>query len=328
MTLSNRVWRHRAGWLLRVALAVVILGLVIRAVPLSEVARRTREAAPEPLLLALALAGAASLLLALRLWWLAHALGLSPTLGTATGVNLSALFYGLFLPGGNVTGGAIRFYRLAGAERRVTAAAGAIAWDRLSATLALCLVGFTCWLLASHPKPSWPALAFTLGTAAISAVMVVSRFAGPRESPVSPSTGVETNKLRRMARTIRGALREVAQLRVSDHVAALGLSIAIQILGTAVYAALADAIGLRMSPLTIGWIRAAVMLLLLLPITISGLGVREGALMVLLTAEGVDQAPAVALGILVFGVTVLAPALVGGVSEGIRLIRADGGAHR
>jgi glycosyltransferase 2 family protein len=303
-------------------LAAAILALVIRAVPLGEVARRTREAAPGPLLLALVLAGAASLLLAFRLWLLAQALGLSPTLGTAAGVNLSALFYGLFLPGGNVTGGAIRFYRLAGPGRRVTAAAGAIAWDRLSATLALCLVGLTCWLFAPHPKPSWPALVFALGIAATLGIMALGVSATGGESSVSPSTGGDTNRLRQMARAIRSGLREVARLKISDHAAALGLSIAVQILGTAIYAALAGALGVRISPLTIGWIRAAVMLVLLLPITISGLGVREGTLMVLLTAEGVGQAPAFALGMLVFGATVLAPALVGGVSEGIRFIRA------
>jgi glycosyltransferase 2 family protein len=295
---------------------------VIRAVPLGEVARRTREAAPGPLLLALALAGAASFLLALRLWLLAHALGLFPTLGTAAGVNLSALFYGLFLPGGNVTGGAIRFYRLAGPGRRVTAAAGAIAWDRLSATLALCLVGLTCWLLAPRPKPPWPAPVFALGIAATLGIMALGVRASGVESIASPSSGGDTNRLRRIGNFIRSGLREVARLKISDHAAALGLSIAIQILGTAIYAALAAALGMRISPLTLGWIRAAVMLLLLLPITISGLGVREGTLMVLLTSEGVGQAPALALGILVFGATVLAPALVGGVSEGIRFIRA------
>jgi uncharacterized membrane protein YbhN (UPF0104 family) len=321
MALPNGAWRRRAAWLLRLTLAVAILALVIRAVPMDEVVRSTREAAPGPLLLALALAGVASLLLALRLWLLAHAMGLSPTLGTAAGVNLSALFYGLFLPGGNVTAGAIRFYRLAGSERRLTVAAGAIAWDRLSATLALCLVGFMCWLVAPQPRPSWPALAFALGAAATLVVMAVSLLATHGESPVSPSIEVGTNKLSRMARAIRSALREVVRLRPRDHAAALGLSIAIQILGTAVYAALAGALGLRISPLTIGWIRAAVMLLLLLPITISGLGVREGTLMVLLTAEGVSQAPAVAFGLLVFAATVLAPALAGGVSEAIRLTR-------
>jgi len=38
-----------------------------------------------------------------------------------------------------------------------------------------------------------------------------------------------------------------------------------------------------------GWIRAAMMLVLLLPVAISGLGVREGALMVLLAGAGFSE---------------------------------------
>lgn len=65
------------------------------------------------------------------------------------------------------------------------------------------------------------------------------------------------------------------------------------------------------------------MLVLLLPITISGLGVREGALLVLLGSEGVGEVPAVALGILVFATTVLIPGLLGGAREGLRLMRTE-----
>jgi hypothetical protein len=45
-------------------------------------------------------------------------------------------------------------------------------------------------------------------------------------------------------------------------------------------------------------------------------------LMVLLTTQGVDEVTAVALGVLVFATTVVAPGLVGGVSEGIRLMNS------
>jgi hypothetical protein len=287
------------------------------------VARRTREASPAPLLLALGLAGAGSLIVAIRLRRLARALGLSPTLGAAAGVNLSALFYGLFLPGGNVTGGAIRFYRLAGSERRMAAAAGAIIWDRLFATLALCLVGLLCWLVAPLSKPAWPALAFALGAAATLGVMAIAMLAG-RGDPAAPAPPwAASSKLGRIGRRIGSAFREVARPRPNDHAAALALSIVAQILGTALYAALAAAVGVGISPVTIGWIRAVVLLLLLLPVTISGLGVREGALMVLLAAEGVGGVPALALGVLVFATTVLVPGLVGGVNEGIRVLRAE-----
>jgi hypothetical protein len=195
-----------------------------------------------------------------------------------------------------------------------------IVWDRLSATISLCLVGLGCWLLAPGPKPTWAAVAFSLGTAAILAVMALSHLATRTIVSAVPSNTPATTRVQRVLKSLRSALREAARLTASDHAASLALSVATQILGTGVYLALAAAIGVRVPAFDIGWIRAAVMLVLLLPITISGLGVREGALMVLLAGQGVGQAPAVALGVLVFGATVLAPALIGGLSEGVRYI--------
>jgi glycosyltransferase 2 family protein len=321
-TPAARVWQRRGGWLLRLLIAAAILALVIRAVPVADVTRRVREASPRPLLLALALSAIGSLIVAARLRLLAGALGLSPTLATATDVNLSAQFYGLFLPGGNVTGGVIRFYRLAGSQRRVAAAAGAIAWDRLSATLALCLVGLSCWVLVPASKPVWPGLAFALGAIAIVGIMAAGVLVG-RGTPGMAGPPPGSGRLRLVVYRIGRGIRELARPGVRDHAVALVLSIVSQVLGIMLYIALAASLGVSIPIITMGWIRSVVLLLLLLPITISGLGLREGALMVLLTAEGVGQVPAVAFGVLVFAATVLAPALVGGVSEGFRLLRPE-----
>jgi glycosyltransferase 2 family protein len=301
---------------------VAILALVSRAVPIADVTLRVREASPGPLLLALALSGVGSLIVAARLRLLAATLGLAPTLAAAADVNLSAQFYGLFLPGGNVTGGAIRFYRLAGSQRRAAAAAGAIVWDRLSATLALCLVGLGCWVLVPASKPVWPGLAFGVGGIAIVGMMAAGMLVG-RGTPAVSGPQPGSGRLRLAAYRIWTGIRELARPRAKDQAMALVLSIVSQVLGILLYVALAASLGLSIPIITMGWIRSVVLLLLLLPVTISGLGLREGALMVLLTAEGVGQIPAVAFGVLVFAVTVLAPALVGGVSEGFRLTRPE-----
>src|ERR1051326_9007558 len=70
-------------------------------------------------------------------------------LGTfeALEINLATLFWGLFLPGGNITGIAVRLYRLARAGGRYAAGLLAMAGDRLTATGAVSFMGIACWLL-------------------------------------------------------------------------------------------------------------------------------------------------------------------------------------
>jgi uncharacterized membrane protein YbhN (UPF0104 family) len=65
-----------------------------------------------------------------------------------------------------------------------------------------------------------------------------------------------------------------------------------------------------------GWVRSVVVVLTLLPISIGGVGVREGVLVVTLATFGVPAHEALAFSILVFATTILAPGLAGGVVEG------------
>jgi hypothetical protein len=65
------------------------------------------------------------------------------------------------------------------------------------------------------------------------------------------------------------------------------------------------ALDLHISFLTIGWIRVVMHALLMLPISLAGIGVREGSLVVLLQEYAVLPNEAVALAFLLFVVTLL-----------------------
>lgn len=77
---------------------------------------------------------------------------------------------------------------------------------------------------------------------------------------------------------------------------------------------LADQIGLTVSFVDWCWIWAVLSLVLLLPITIAGLGLREGTLIGILGLLGVLPAQAIALSLSLFGVQIII-AFVGGVLE-------------
>jgi hypothetical protein len=85
--------------------------------------------------------------------------------------------------------------------------------------------------------------------------------------------------------------------------------------------AAAYAVGLEISPLTLGWVRTAVMVLVMLPITIAGFGVREGALVAVLAQYGIPGEEAVAFSLLMFALATLPNGAIGGALEAWRLLR-------
>jgi uncharacterized protein (TIRG00374 family) len=100
----------------------------------------------------------------------------------------------------------------------------------------------------------------------------------------------------------------------------VALSMAAQLLGAVVCYLLALSLGLEFSFTTMAWIRSAVVIATLVPISVSGLGIRESAFLLLLSQYGVGAEQALALSLLFFAVTILMMGLLGGLVEGRRLL--------
>jgi hypothetical protein len=77
---------------------------------------------------------------------------------------------------------------------------------------------------------------------------------------------------------------------------------------------LAVALNINIDFITIGWIRSVIIIFTTLPISFSGIGVREGGFMILLAPYGVPNEKSLALAFLVFA-TVLFLAVIGGLYE-------------
>jgi uncharacterized membrane protein YbhN (UPF0104 family) len=242
------------------------------------------------------------------------------TMGTveALEINLATLFYGLFLPGGNLTGIAVRFYRLSRAGGRYAAGLLAMACDRVAATAAISLVGLACWALDPREKPASGLVVLVIGAASVAAT--IAPFAA-------------ADQLRRLGRFLQGrsvawlhaglrrvgrAFDAIAHLPVRTIGLILFLSCLAQLPGIAAFAILAYALGIPLSFGTLGWIRSVVLLVTALPISVAGLGVREGVLLILLRPYGVSDADALAYSLLIFAVTIVAAGLAGGVFEAVR----------
>jgi len=81
----------------------------------------------------------------------------------------------------------------------------------------------------------------------------------------------------------------------------LGLSLSMHLLGVLSFYAFALSVGVDVSFIIIGWVRSFIHIVTMLPISFSGLGVREGTLIVLLQGYGVSASDAVGLSFLLFG---------------------------
>ena len=99
------------------------------------------------------------------------------------------------------------------------------------------------------------------------------------------------------------------------------ISLLAHLIGTVGYWLLALSLDLELSLMAIGWIRAGMMLATLLPVSISGLGVREAASLVLLSYYGIPADAAIAYSLIVFMTSILFIGLLGGLAEAWRFSR-------
>ena len=94
-----------------------------------------------------------------------------------------------------------------------------------------------------------------------------------------------------------------------------------QALGVVGYCLLAAALNIRVSFITLGWVRSLITLLQMLPISLAGLGVREASSVWVLGKYGVPEAQALGLGLTQFALLVCI-CMLGGLFELWDLVEA------
>ena len=299
--------------LLKLLIAASILVVVFRLVPLPDVVGAIASARIAFLLTSLPVILLIPCLSAARLKVLTDSQGLSLSARDILEVNFATRFYGLIIPG-DLAAGAWRWFRLAQIENRKAEILAAILFSRLLHLTGLGLLGVIFFAADPQQGGAASSVALLLLLGALSLTVLLLRFGG--RSRVDPRQGAG-----RLHRLVASA-RSFGNLSRRDWGRLLGLSLAENLAATVVVYILALAVQVSLPFVVLGWIRAAVQLLVLLPISISGLGVREVSLLLALEPYGVSGANAVALSLLLFGVS-LFTGLIGAFLE---LRRHAGGA--
>ena len=314
--------KARWKWAVKATVAAAVLALLFTQVDLGGVWQGMRRASVPWLIAAFVLVMGLQLAVADRLRRLVAAQGERLSTIEVFEINLATLFYGLFLPGGNFTGIAIRFYRLGAANRSMLNTAVALFLDRVVATVTLLLVGVGFWLI-ERPAGTAAALWAMLAAAAGLSVLLLAVFA-PAGVPV---LGTFQRGLRRFGgaklNRVADAMQSQWDLPRPTLALVFVLSTLSHLLGIAAYWAIARGMGLDLSFVTVGWLRSAMILATMIPVTPSGVGLREGAAVALFAGYGLAAEDAVAYSLIIFGVTVLSVGAVGGLLEARRLGKRD-----
>lgn len=291
--------------ILRLAVAIGLTAYVIWDADPRAVADAAGDARVAWIALAVLLVCADRALMAWRWIELLAALspGSRPPFPAVLRIFFVSTFIGTFLPG--VGGDLYRAYSLSRQEVRLSESAASVLIDRVLGVLAICLLGAAA--LVAAPDAARDALvAGSLVTAAagcIAAALVVFN-ASTAESIRELARRLPWPRLQRAASTLTDAVRRYAQHR-GELVRVLAASLAVQVLRVVQAFCLGRAIGLD-APLTVFFVFIPIALLvMLLPVTVNGLGTGQWAFVWLFGRAGVPAAEATALSLLFIGLGIV-----------------------
>ncbi|MDH3670786.1 MAG: flippase-like domain-containing protein [Gammaproteobacteria bacterium] len=300
-----------ARFLVKLGVSLGLLYFILSVVPLSDILGNLRDTRPWPALAGLALMPVMFYLLATQTRVLATQQGMSLSVGQIFRISFITNFYGLFLPG-TLAGGVIRWYKYARVDNKPIEALATIAFGRLLNTLVAVALGMLCWALDNTARQD-AAVGASLGVVLALLVFIYWLFSHQdhaRQLATKLDARAYVPALVRSAtgRILRAA-SEFHRLPVRRILSISVVLLIYHLLGIASYVLFSRALEIDTSVISLGWIRTAVLLVILIPVSIGGLGIREGGLIYMLHAYGVSPALAVALSLLLFGRKLLAGAI-------------------
>lgn len=305
-------------FIIRLLVAISILYFIYSNFPLSDVIKVLSGANIGIVALSATLPFISYMTASYRLWQLVLNQGVKMTFFKIFEINLATIFYGLFLPGGNMAGGAVRVYKISGQDRRVAETLASITFDRVLATLALIIVGILFWIINKPSNSSFLVSVMISGVV----VIVILQIAVWSRYISALNNSIYINKKSFIPSKIKRLLRTVSnyrELSVHRYLILLAISIGSQFIGILSYYLLAKSIGIDVSFAAMGWVRSAVILVTMIPVSISGFGLREGALLYLLHSYGVAADKTLAFSLLVYFITIFTIGVIGGLIEGVRV---------
>ena len=308
--------RRFLSYLARVLISAALLYLVARKIPLHSFLHSLSQVNLPLMVVSYFLIPVMGYIDANRTKMMSDLQGLTLSINQIVRIGFVTSFYSLFLPG-YLAAGVIRWHRMARQDKKPAQAFAIIVFTRLLSTIVTALVGLGCWLLDPTARRNlgfgagfgllllalcvvyW--LFFTRGRAHWLAEWLVRRRWVPR---------LAADKVGKVLRSVDA----FGSLSTAKLLSTLALLVGSELIGILSFYLISVAMHLGLAAVSIGWVRAYVTLITLLPISIMGLGVRDGSMVVMLRTYGVAPSLAVTYSVLLLTRTVVL-GLLGGACE-------------
>jgi uncharacterized protein (TIRG00374 family) len=318
-------WQKRT---LRIVASIALVVGIFWFIPFQEVVESFRKVRIDLVAFAFALNLVSAYLEGVQLWILLRRAAVPTGIWNVFETKMTTRFYAQFLPS-ELMAASVKFYRLAEPTKQWSEVMAALVFFRVINMGVLTLLGLAFWAVEMPKGPGrWIGLvliAMTLLLLAIHLSLSSTRVArlGKRvlatrwfawfKGKLVDKIKDFTNKTIESYRLFHASALTISLFAVVRHA-----------IGIYSFWLVARALGVDLSFLTIGWIRVVLHAIMSLPISLSGIGVREGSLVLLLHEYGVAGADAVALAFLLFVIN-LAQNSLGGIFELKNMIRPKAG---
>lgn len=245
-------------------------------------------------------------------------LGIGSRLWDLFKLNLLSIFYAAVLPGGQVTGETIKCYKICQIQDQKSKLVFSVIMDRITGMIALVITGFL-GILFSPTKIIGKGkiliffslllvaviIIFYVLTSDIS-IKIINYFHGIKQKISSEKIRLLLEKMIDFVSLFNGRQKSLGK--------AIFAGVIFQCLNFFSVFLLAQAVHLSINLLDLFWINAFVSFILVIPITILGLGLREGSFILLLGLLGAGRAQAISLSLLI-SLVYLSIGLLGGLLE-------------
>jgi len=230
-------------------------------------------------------------------------------------INLITQFYGLVLPG-ELSAGVVKWHKLSKKNVMRAQAFACIVVSRTIRMLSLAVLGIICFLIES-PVQSLPVLISLILGLVISIIIYISMT--NKDVFFVIETLLRKLNFIKIPQWIKKKLKKVAysikrfheiSFWTSNYI--LLLSFIYHLAGILAFYFILQIVNINISLNSIVWIRAAITFIQLLPITISGLGVREGAFVFLLKKYSIAPSSSMTASLILFSMTVMIAFIGGG----------------
>lgn len=320
MTTSSRNWRKLATNIARITISIGLIGYLLTSVDLRALTDSIGEANLWVLLATILLVWISWSVAAARWYMLLRASGWPISLLESWVITQSARFYGFLTPG-QIGSEVVRWARLSAKDRGNAVDVGlSLIFDRLTGFVAL--VMFAMVAMLNYPSALITPVSrlaiggLLVGMLAFMVVIVaqVERMLPPRLVYRWEELAASVTSRSRPLKQIIDAIG-VYRGKFVAILLALALSIIYHVLNIFVNQLVATSLNLQLSFLQMTMLYAAATVLVMLPVSIAGIGVREMTYAQALIDMGFGGPAIVAMPLLVFGITAVATILLGGLLE-------------